>query len=214
MSQAQDKREPVRFLVFSASLRADSLNSRLTALAADTIEANGGQVDRASMADFDTPSFDADLLATQGQPHGANEFRRRLQRSDAFVISSAEYNHSMPGVFKNSIDWVSRFDPQPFNARHGLLLSASPSLVGGNRGLGALRIPLEALGARIYPDMFSLARAHEAFDASGRITDDALQQRFDSNVISFMDLVEASTHYPRVKKVWTQIPDHTDNVVV
>jgi NAD(P)H-dependent FMN reductase len=214
MSQVQDKREPVRFLVFSASLQADSLNSRLTALAADTIEANGGQVDRASMTDFDTPSFDADLLATRGQPHGAKEFRRRLQRGDAFVISAPEYNHSMPGALKNSIDWVSRFDPQPFNARHGLLLAASPSLVGGNRGLMALRIPLEALGARVYPDMFSMARASEAFDASGRIADEALQQRFDSNVISFMDLVEASTHYPRVKKVWAQIPDHTDNVVV
>ena len=214
MSQVQDKREPVRFLVFSASLRSDSLNSRLTALAADTIEANGGQVDRASMADCETPSFDADLLATQGQPPGAEEFRCRLQRADAFVVSSPEYNHSMPGVLKNSIDWVSRTDPQPFNARHGLLLSASPSLVGGNRGLMALRIPLESLGARVYPDMFSLARASEAFDASGRIVDKALQHRFDSNVISFMDLVEASTHYPRVKKVWAQIPDNTGNVVV
>jgi NAD(P)H-dependent FMN reductase len=150
MSQVQDKREPVRFLVFSASLRADSLNSRLAALAADTIEANGGQVDRASMADFDAPSFDADLLATRGQPHGAKEFRRRLQGADAF----------------------------------GLLLSASPSLVGGNRGLWALRIPLETLGAHIYPHMFSLAQAHRAFDASGRITDEALQQRLDANVIS------------------------------
>ena len=214
MSQVQDTREPVRFLVLSASLRADSLNSRLTALAADTIEANGGQVDRASMTDFDTPSFDADLLATRGQPHGAKEFRRRLQRGDAFVISAPEYNHSMPGALKNSIDWVSRFDPQPFNGRHGLLLAASPSLVGGNRGLGALRIPLESLGARIYPDMFSLARAHEAFDASGRITDDALQQRFDDNVISFMDLVEASTHYPRLKKAWAEIPGRIDDVAV
>ena len=41
----------------------------------------------------------------------------------------------MPGVLKNSIDWVSRFNPQPFNERHGLLLSASPSMAGGNRGL-------------------------------------------------------------------------------
>jgi NAD(P)H-dependent FMN reductase len=214
MSQVQENREPVRFLVFSASLRADSLNSRLTALAADIIEANGGQVDRASMADFDTPSFDADLLATQGQPPGAEEFRRRLQRADAFVISSPEYNYSIPGVLKNTIDWVSRIDPQPFNARHGLLLSASPSLVGGNRGLWALRIPLETLGARIYPHMFSLAQAHLAFDASGRITDEALQRRFDFNMISFMDLVEASTHYPRVKKAWAQISDHTNDVVV
>jgi NAD(P)H-dependent FMN reductase len=214
MSQVQDKREPVRFLAFAASLRADSLNSRLTALAADIIEANGGQVDRASMADFDTPSFDADVLATGGQPHGAKEFRRRLQRADAFVISSPEYNYSMPGGLKNTIDWVSRVDPQPFNARHGLLLSASPSLVGGNRGLWALRIPLETLGACIYPHMFSLAQAHRAFDASGRLTDEALQRRFDSNLISFMNLVEASTHYPRVKKARAQIPDHTDDVVV
>jgi NAD(P)H-dependent FMN reductase len=214
MSQVQDKRETVRFLLFSASLRADSLNSRLAELAAHTIEANGGQVDQASMADFDTPSFDGDLLATQGQPPGAEEFRRRLQGADAFVISSPEYNHSMPGVLKNAIDWVSRMDPQPFDARHGLLLSASPSLVGGNRGLWALRIPLETLGARIYPHMFSLAQAHRAFDASGRIADEALQQRFDSNVTSFMDLVEASTHYPRVKKAWAAIADHTDDVVV
>jgi NAD(P)H-dependent FMN reductase len=109
---------------------------------------------------------------------------------------------------------VSRIDPQPINARHGLLLSASPSLVGGNRGRWALRIPLETLGAHVYPHMFSLAQAHRAFDVSGRITDEALQQRFDSNVISFMNLVEASTHYPRVKKAWAQIPDHTDDVVV
>ena len=214
MSQVQARREPVRFLVFSASLQADSLNSRLAVLAADIIEANGGEVDRASMADFDTPSFHADLLATQGQPDGAEEFCRRLQRSDAFVISSPEYNYSMPGGLKNTIDWVSRNDPQPFDSRHGLLLSASPSLVGGNRGLWALRVPLETLGARIYPDMFSLAQAHTAFDTSGRIADEALQQRFDSNVTGFMDLVEASTHYPRVKMAWAQISDRTDDVVV
>ena len=46
-------------------------------------------------------------------------------------------------------------------------MSASPSMAGGNRGLWALRIPLEHLGARVYPDMFSLAQAHQAFDAEG-----------------------------------------------
>ena len=58
-SNAQE-REPVRFLVFSASLRADSLNSRLARLAAATIEANGGIVDPTAMPDFETPSYDAD----------------------------------------------------------------------------------------------------------------------------------------------------------
>ena len=68
----------------------------------------------------------------------------------------------MPDVLKNLIDWTSCFRPQPFDSRHGLLLSASPSLGSGNRGLWALRIPFEHLGVRIFPDMFSLAMAHKA----------------------------------------------------
>ena len=69
---------------------------------------------------------------------------------------------------------------------------------GGNRGLWALRVPFEHLGARLYPDMFSLAQAHKAFNPEGRIADGQLQQRFDTNIINFVDLVEASTHYPCV----------------
>ena len=83
------------------------------------------------------------------------------------------------------------------------LLSASPSMVGGNRGVSALRVPFEHLGARIYPDMFSLARAHLALD-DGQIADDELRRRFQMTIASFMDLVEASKHYPCVKSAWVE----------
>ena len=202
--RASPDREPVRFLVFSASLRAGSLNSRLARLAAATIEANGGIVDSTSMADFDTPSYDADVQDRDGFPPGADRFRECIQTNDAFVISSPEYNSSMPGLLKNTVDWVSRFSPQPFNEKHGLLLSASPSMVGGNRGLWALRVPFEHLGARIYPDMFSLAQAHQAFDGDGQIANPQLQERFESNIVGFMDLVEATKHYPCVKTRWVE----------
>lgn len=194
--------DPVRFLVFSASLRGASLNSHLADLAARVIEQNGGKVDLAAMADFNAPSFDQDLQDVEGFPPQAEEFNRRLQASDAFVIASPEYNASMPGVLKNAIDWVSRFSPQPFNERHGLLLSASPSMVGGNRGLWSLRVPLEHLGARVFPDMFSLAQAHKAFDADGRIANEQLRQRFELTIKAFMDLVEAAKNYPCAKKAW------------
>jgi chromate reductase, NAD(P)H dehydrogenase (quinone) len=137
-------------------------------------------------------------------PPGAEELRRRLELVDAFIVASPEYNASIPGSLKNAIDWVSRFKPQPFNEHHGLLISASPSMVGGNRGLWALRIPLEHLGARLYPDMFSLAQAHKAFDAEGRIANEQLQARFETNVANFMDLVEASKHYPCIKRAWVE----------
>ena len=194
---------PVRYLVFGASLRTGSLNARLADLAAETIKANGGSVDRAAMADFDTPSFNGDVLEESGPPSGAHELNRRLVGCDAFVISSPEYNASMPGVLKNAVDWVSRIEPQPFNEMHGLLLSASPSMAGGNRGLWSLRIPFEHLGARIYPDMFSLAQAHRAL-VDGHLADERLQHRFETNVINFMSLVEASKHYPCVKKAWIE----------
>jgi NAD(P)H-dependent FMN reductase len=197
-------REPVRFLVFSASQRAESLNARLARLAARTIEQHGGTVDLASMAAFDVPSYDQDVLDHDGFPAGAEEFRRRLEANDAFVIASPEYNASMPGLLKNAIDWVSRYRPQPFNARHGLLLSASPSMAGGNRGLWALRVPLEHLGARMFPDMFSLAQAHQAFDEAGRIANAQLRDWFERNIVAFMDLVEAAKHYPCVKKAWVE----------
>ena len=202
-SNAQE-REPVRFLVFSASLRADSLNSRLARLAAATIEANGGIVDPTAMPDFDTPSYDADVQDSEGFPPGADRLRECIVTNDAFVISSPEYNASMPGLLKNTIDWVSRFSPQPFNEKHGLLVSASPSMVGGNRGLWALRVPFEHLGARIYPDMFSLAQSHQAFDGDGRIANQQLQERFEDNVVGFMDLAEAAKHYPCAKTRWVE----------
>ncbi len=77
-------------------------------------------------------------------------------------------------------------------------------MVGGNRGLWSLRVPLEHLGARVYPDMFSLAQAHKAFTDDGHIADETLTKRFESVIECFMDFVEASKHYPRMKKHWVE----------
>mgnify|MGYP001287927443 CR=1 FL=1 len=204
-------REPLRVLVFSGSLRKDSLNTRLAALAAGVLEQHGVEVDHATMREFDTPSYDQDRDAANDWPDGAVRLRDRILANDAFIISSPEYNASMPGVVKNCIDWASRFRPQPFNEKHALLMSASPSMVGGNRALWQLRVPLEHLGARVFPNMFSLASAHKAFDGDGRIADAALAQRFEVNIKDFMHLVEAAKNYPCMKKAWVEfLGERTD----
>jgi hypothetical protein len=77
-------------------------------------------------------------------------------------------------------------------------------MVGGNRGLWSLRIPLEHLGTRVYPDMFSLASAHQAFDAEDNLKDATLAKRFEDNLVGFMNLVEASRHYPCIKMAWVE----------
>ena len=202
MSGPQQQR--IRVFVVGASLGRASLNNRLAALAARAVERAGAAADLATVGDFDCPFYDGDLEKESGVPEGARRFCHRLKSADAFVLVAPEYNASMPGVIKNLIDWVSRFRPQPFNGRQGLLMSASPSMVGGNRGLWSLRVPLEHLGARVYPDMFSLAQAHEAIGADGRIANDMLQKRFDDTVRCFLDLVEAAKHYPTLKTQWVE----------
>lgn len=207
-------RQPVRLLVFSASLRTGSLNTRLAELAVAAIEATGAVAELATMREFDAPSYDGDSEAATGLPPGAQALRSRLESTDGFIVASPEYNGSMPGGLKNIVDWVSRHRPQPFNERHGLLLSASTSMAGGNRGLWALRVPFEHLGARIYPDMFSLAQAHQAFDAEGRIANDQLQERFDYTIAKFVDLVEAATHYPCIRRAWVEFLGEQPDPVV
>ncbi len=202
--QINNGRGHTSFLIFSASLRNDSLNTKLVKLAAGVIESHGAAVDLANMSEFDCPSFNQDLETENFHPKGAEEFRNRILANDAFIIASPEYNGSMPGLLKNSIDWVSRFRPQPFNGKHALLMSASPSMAGGNRGLWSLRVPLEGLGANVYPAMFSLATAHKSFTPEMNFLDETLAKRFEDNLVAFMNLVEAAKHYPCMKKAWVE----------
>ena len=201
---SNDGRCSVRLLVFGASLRDGSMNDKLATLAASVAEEKGAAVERARMSDFECPAYDMDVELATGLPNGAETLRERLVTTDGFIIASPEYNASMPGVLKNTIDWVSRFRPQPFNGKQGLLVAASPSMTGGKIGLWALRQPLEHLGARVYPDMFALAQAHHAFDDAGRIADKKLQTWFETTINCFIDLVEASKHYPQLKKQWVE----------
>jgi chromate reductase, NAD(P)H dehydrogenase (quinone) len=201
---ANERRCSVRLLVFGASLREGSMNDRLAALAATVAEEKGATVERGTMSQFECPAYDTDVELSAGLPSGAQALHDKLQSVDGFMISSPEYNASMPGILKNTIDWVSRFRPQPFNGKQGFLMAASPSMTGGKVGLWALRQPLEHLGVRTYPDMFALAQAHRAFDDSGRIADGKLQNWFETTIECFIDLVEASKHYPHLKKQWVE----------
>ncbi|MFJ6629924.1 NADPH-dependent FMN reductase [Streptomyces sp. NPDC091376] len=205
---------PLRVLVFGAALRAESVNARLASLVARLVSDTGANADLAGMREFTMPLFDGDVEAAEGLPEGALALRDRLELCDAFVISSPEYNASVPGVLKNAIDWVSRVRPQPFKTKHAMLVSASPSMVGGNRGLWALRVPLEHLGTRVYPDMFSLAEAHQSFTEDGLLASAHLQQRLTDTVTGFLSLVEADVRYVCLQRRWYEfLGDGTEAAV-
>lgn len=178
----------MRILAFAASVRKESFNKKLIALAATHLRGLGHEVDLADFREFDMPLYDADLNATQGLPAGAASLVKRLNDNDVVVISSPEYNYSVPGTLKNAIDWVSRANPVPLKGKPILLLSASPAEAGGHRGLWQLRIPLEGCLAVVNPDMFSLSKAHEAFAADGQLANKALAARLGDTLQAFVTL--------------------------
>ncbi|NUT04753.1 MAG: NAD(P)H-dependent oxidoreductase [Hamadaea sp.] len=181
----------MRFLVMGASLRPGSFNVTLAELAASVLREGGVDVDLAAYAEFQVPGYDAGAEDGQGVPAGARRFAERLRAVDAFLLVSPEYNASVPGTVKNLVDWVSRLKPQPFWGHHGLLMSASPRLTGGNRGLWALRVPLEHLGARMFPEMISVSQADVAFTPDGRLADPKQTKRMRQSITDFVALVGA-----------------------
>lgn len=185
----------MQLLLFAASVRRDSCNKKLIAQVAEIAKAQPDiHVDLASFSEFDMPLYDGDVNAEIGLPENALRFIHRLQKSDGLIIASPEYNFSTPGTLKNLIDWVSRANPVPFMRQPILLMSASPSMVGGNRGLWATRVPLETCGAHVFPEMFSLASAYEAFESNGQLKETLLQERLKNNVGEFIQYVKNLMH--------------------
>lgn len=184
-----------KILIFAGSARTDSHNARLAALARRVFDAAGATTRLVNLRDFPLPLYDGDLQAERGVPEAAHRFAELLREYDGVVIVSPEYNYSVPGTVKNLIDWVSRIKPWPTIGVNGLLMSASTSAVGGHRGLIALRVPLEGIGARLHPDMFALAFADAAYDADGDLADAGSRDRLRRVVADFLDVVSATVHY-------------------
>lgn len=181
----------MKVLAFAASLRKGSINRRLLLLAEDIVRESGHEVDHAEFRDFDMPLYDGDLQAESGIPAGAEALGARIAGADAWLLASPEYNWGMPGTIKNAIDWLSRMQPVPLDRKSVLLMSASPSLVGGARGLMSLRVPLEVLGCWCYPKMFALAQAGQAYGENGKLADQALAAMLRTMIEDYLSAAEA-----------------------
>jgi chromate reductase, NAD(P)H dehydrogenase (quinone) len=168
-------------LVFAGSTRAQSWNRKLASAVSDMASAEGAQVTRIELADFDVPMYDADLEA-RGTPRDVVRLKEIFYAHPAWLVCSPEYNGSYTGLLKNTIDWVSspiKGDPEwasgtkPFAGKVVGLLAASPGALGGLRSLTHLTPLLMNLQCWVAPRQFALAKAHEAFDPDGHLATEA-----------------------------------------
>lgn len=165
-----------KVLAFAGSTRTDSFNKKLIRIGADGLRAAGAETTLVDLRDFPMPLYDGDLEAASGLPEHAKRLKKLFLEHDALMISSPEYNSSIPGVLKNALDWVSRSEPgeSPLAAYAGkvaALMSASPGALGGSRSLVVLRMMLGNIKVLVLPDQVSVSKANEAFNPDGSLKD-------------------------------------------
>ena len=172
-----------RILAFGGSLRRDSHNQKLAAIAASGAREAGAEVTVISLRNFALPVFDEDLEAASGMPEAAKRLKAIFREHDGLIIASPEYNSSITAALKNAIDWVSRgeSDDEPslsaLTGRTAVLCSASPGGLGGMRGLVHLRAILGSIGITVLPDQIAIGKAYEAFTPDGALADAKQQVR-------------------------------------
>jgi NAD(P)H-dependent FMN reductase len=166
-----------RILAFGGSLRKDSFNQKLAAIAAEGAREAGAEVTLIELRDFPIPLFDQDLEAASGKPEEAKRLKALFLSHQGLIIASPEYNSSYSAALKNAIDWVSRGDSPdepPISALAGksaVIMAASPGGLGGLRGLVPLRMLLGNLGITLLPDQIAIPSAFNAFGPDGQLVD-------------------------------------------
>lgn len=180
----------MKFLAFSLSLRKDSCNRKLIKIIETLAKDDKVNLETLDLLNFEMPAYNQDLQDQQGFPATAEKFKEQLSNTQGLIIATPEYNYSYPGSFKNTFDWISRFRPIPWQGKPVLLLSASPALAGGERALWPLRVPFEGCGAIVYPGMFSLPLAYQAFNEQGLLIEEKVFNRLKDLFKSFVDFAK------------------------
>lgn len=176
----------VKVLAFAGSTRKDSYNKKLIGLAADMARQKGAKVTVIDLSDYPIPFYDADLEAKQGLPANAKKLRDLMLQNDVMMISSPQYNGSIPAVLKNAIDWTShdekgRFSTDPYKGKKIGIMSASPSKGGGARALVHLRAILQVVGGNVIGPEVSVPEAYKAF-TDGKLASTELTKKLQEEV--------------------------------
>jgi chromate reductase len=174
---------PVRILGFAGSLRRASYNRSLLRAAAERAPADMA----IQIFDLrDVPLYDGDVEA-EGDPEPVARFKQAIADADGVLMVTPEYNHGVPGVMKNAVDWASR--PPRGAALGGKpvgIIGASPGMTGSARGQSQLRLAFEFTNSFCMPQPELLVfRAHEKFDEEGRLSDEETGRYLERYLTAF-----------------------------
>jgi chromate reductase, NAD(P)H dehydrogenase (quinone) len=194
-----DKSRAMNAIVgISGSLRLGSYNSALLRAAIE-LAPPALRIDVGSIRDI--PLYDEDVETASGIPVAVAALKDRIALADGLLLVTPEYNQSLPGVFKNAIDWLSRpgkdiarvFGDKPVG-----IIGATPG-GGGTRLAQTAWLPvLRTLGTRPwFGKQLYVAGADKVFDADGKLVDATIERRLADYLVGFTAFVATATRPPR-----------------
>jgi len=177
----------------SGSLRRDSFNTRLLRAAATQMP-DGSSLEVESIAAI--PLYNFDNESAHGIPEPVIALKETIAAADGLLIATPEYNHSLPGVLKNAIDWLSRPPadvPRVFGNLPVAIIGATPGAFGTVLAQNAWLPVMRTLRARLWSGGRLLApHASQLFDEAGRLADAAMAQRLASFMADFVAHIRAT----------------------
>lgn len=175
-----------KVLGFCGSLKQKSYNMIALKTAGELMPA-GMKLEITRFDDLPIYNFD---VQEKSFPATATRLREEVLAADALLFASPEYNWSVGAPLKNVIDWLSRFQPQPFNNKPAAVFSCTTGPVGGSRGQYDLRRILVQLGVHwlVKPEVFIGNSASKFTD--GKLTDETTRKFLSDQMIGFEDWIK------------------------
>lgn len=178
----------IKIIGLSGSLRRQSYNTSLLRAAAELMP-DGAELTVKTIHGI--PLFNEDDEDATGLPQSVTDLKEGIASADGLLLATPEYNNSLPGAFKNAIDWLSRPSEdigRIFGGRPVAIIGASPGGFGTTLAQGAWLPVLRTLGTKPWFGGRLLAsRAHTLFDDSGALTDSAMKAQLQKFMKGFVD---------------------------
>ncbi|MDQ3635935.1 MAG: NAD(P)H-dependent oxidoreductase [Acidobacteriota bacterium] len=188
-----------KILAFAGSLRKDSYNKRVVKVAIEGAEKGGAEVTYIKLEDNPLPVYNEDEHKGEGFPENAKKLQKIFGEHDGFLISSPEYNASLPGGMKNVFDFVSRKSEdyemiEVFKGKAAAIMTASPGSFGGIRCLGHLRGVLSIMLTSVLPTEIAVGGVHKMFEGdSEEMQDEKMKKLLQDLGKSLSDILK-QTH--------------------
>ncbi len=184
-----------KILAFAGSTRTQSWNQILLKIAAKEFDSQTTDLTLIDLRDFPLPLYDGDFEKEHGIPTRALKLRDLFLENQGLLIAAPEYNSSITGVLKNTLDWVSRpregeVDLACFKKKTVALISTSTGALGGIRGLVHLRSMLENIGVIVIPDQVCVPKAETAFNGDSSLKDEKLYKKLKEQIPKFVSIVQ------------------------